>query len=145
MSDATLGLPRQLTKIYGLHDVGFRRLNTPVNDVFRVTSSTGEFALKLYHRNRTAEAVEWEADLVAYLHARGAPVVRPIRGRDGYLEHLVVEGRERLTVLFTWAPGAKPTPGLQTYRLLGEAAARIHHVADGLPPRHRGRSTTRLS
>jgi hypothetical protein len=56
-----VGLPRQLTEIYGLHDVGFRRLNTPVNDVFRVTSSTGEFALKLYHRNRTAEAVEWEA------------------------------------------------------------------------------------
>jgi hypothetical protein len=27
-------------------------------------------------------------------------------------------------VLFTWAPGAKPTPGLRTYRLLGEAAAR---------------------
>jgi Ser/Thr protein kinase RdoA (MazF antagonist) len=69
---------------YGLHDVGLRRLNTPVNDVFRVTSSTGDFALKLYHRNRTAEAVEWEADLVAYLHAHGAPVVRPIGGRDGY-------------------------------------------------------------
>lgn len=34
-------------------------------------------------------------------------------------------------VLFTWAPGAKPTPGLRTYRLLGEAAARVHHVAEG--------------
>jgi hypothetical protein len=29
MSDATLGLPRQLAKIYRLHDVGFGRLNTP--------------------------------------------------------------------------------------------------------------------
>jgi hypothetical protein len=77
-SDA-LGLARQLARYYGLHDVGLRRLNTPVNDVFRVMSSTGEFALKLYHRNRTAEAVEWEADLVAYLLE---PSAQPMKRRS---------------------------------------------------------------
>jgi Ser/Thr protein kinase RdoA (MazF antagonist) len=124
----------QLASRYKLHDVGLRHLGTPVNDVFAVTAAEGEFALKLYHRNRITNAVQWEIDLLIHLHCRGAPVARPIRGEAGYLERLTVDGQQHVAVLFTWAAGSKPIPGYQTYGLLGEAAARIHRAADGFTP-----------
>jgi Ser/Thr protein kinase RdoA (MazF antagonist) len=122
---------RQVTGRYNLHGVGVRHLGTPVNDVVAVAAAEGEFALKLYHRNRTPKAVQWEIDLLIHLHRCGAPVVQPVRGRNGYLEDLTVDGRPRVAVLFTWAAGAKPAPDYETYGLLGEAAARIHRAADG--------------
>jgi Ser/Thr protein kinase RdoA (MazF antagonist) len=124
-------LHRQLASRYSIHDIALTHLGTPVNDVTAVTASEGRFALKLYHRNRTPEAVEWEIDLLLHLGHGGAPVVQPNRGRNGYLERVTVDGQQRIAVLFTWAPGSKPGPGLETYRLLGEAAARIHRAADG--------------
>jgi Ser/Thr protein kinase RdoA (MazF antagonist) len=127
-------LASQLAGRYQLHDVELRQLATPVNDVVAVTAAEGDFALKLYHRNRTREAVEWEVNLLIHLHSGGAPVVQPIFGKDGYLEHFELDGRQRIAVLFGWAPGSKPVPGDKTYGLLGEAAGRIHRAADGFPP-----------
>jgi Ser/Thr protein kinase RdoA (MazF antagonist) len=111
MLAAEVDLARQLARRYKLHDVGLRHLGTPVNDIFAVTSAEREFALKLYHRNRTLKAVQWEIDLLIHLHRRGAPVGQPIRGRDGHLEHRTVDGQQHVAVLFTWAAGSKPTPG----------------------------------
>jgi Ser/Thr protein kinase RdoA (MazF antagonist) len=130
----TLDLGRQVTGRYNLHGVRLRHVDTLVNDVVAVVAAEGEFALKLYHRNRTPTAVQWEIDLLLHLHRWGAPVVQPIRGRNGYLEDLTIDGQQRVAVLFTWAAGTKPTPGYETYRLLGEAAARIHRAADGFAP-----------
>jgi Ser/Thr protein kinase RdoA (MazF antagonist) len=92
---------RQLASRYQLHEVRMRHLGTPVNDVFAVTSAEGEFALKLYHRNRTPSAVQWEIDLLTHLHNRWAPVVQPIRGRNGYLEQL----RSSAAYLQAWLAG----------------------------------------
>jgi Ser/Thr protein kinase RdoA (MazF antagonist) len=127
-------LVRQLTGRYQLHRVRLRHLGTPVNDVVAVTATEGHFALKLYHRNRTAEAVQWEVDLLIHLRRGGAPVVQPIPGRNSYVEHIQVDEEQRIAVLFGWAPGAKPAPGRETYQLLGEAAARIHRAAEGFAP-----------
>jgi len=127
-------LARELTERYELHDVELIDLGAPVNDVMAVAAVEGEFALKLYHRGRTRQAVQWEVDLLIHLHRRGAPVAQPVRGRGGYLQSFDVNGQRRVAVLFAWAPGAKPAPGDETYRLLGEAAARIHSAADGFDP-----------
>ena len=102
-----------------------------MNDVIAVSSEADEFALKLYHRNRVPEAVQWEVDLLIHLHRGGAPVVQPIRGRNGYVEQFTVDGQPRVAVLTSWAPGFKPVPVGETYGLLGEAAARIHRAAEG--------------
>jgi Ser/Thr protein kinase RdoA (MazF antagonist) len=134
MIAAEVDLARHVARRYKLHDVGLRHLGTPVNDVFAVTSAEGEFALKLYHRNRTLTAVQWEIDLLIHLYRRGAPVVQPIHGRNGYLEHLTVDRQQYVAAFFTWAAGSKPTPGDETYGLLGEAAARIHRAADSFAP-----------
>src|SRR5687768_10160505 len=48
-------LARQLASRYDLQNIGLRQLSTPVNDVIAVYSDAGEFALKLYHRNRGPE------------------------------------------------------------------------------------------
>lgn len=118
---------------YSLHDVQLTRLDTLVNDVFSVSATEGRFAFKVYHRNRTPAAVGWEVELVDALRRGAAPVVQPVAGRDGYLQPLRVSGEERVAVLFSWAPGAKPTPSDQTYISLGQAAARIHRAAKGFP------------
>ena len=99
-----------------------------------VVAAEGEYALRLYHGNRTLPAVQWEVDLLIHLHRQGAPVVPPICGRNGDLAEFTVDGRQRAAVLFALAPGVKPASGHQTYRVLGEAAGRIHRAADGFAP-----------
>ena len=96
MTTWVLGLARELTERYQLHEVGLTDLGALVNDVVAVSAAEGEFALKVYHRNRTLSAVQWEVDLLIHLHRRGAPVVPPIRGRNGYLEDFTVEGQQRV-------------------------------------------------
>jgi Ser/Thr protein kinase RdoA (MazF antagonist) len=41
-----------------------------------------------------------------------------------------LDGRDRVAVLFEWAPGSKPASERDTYTLLGKAAAQIHQAAD---------------
>ncbi len=134
MTTRVMALAGELIERYQLHDVGLVDLGALVNDVVAVTAAEGEFALKLYQRTRTLQAVQWEVDLLIHLHRRGTPVAQPVRGRNGYLQGFDLDGQQRVAVLFAWAPGAKPAPSHQTYRLLGEAAARIHCAADGFPP-----------
>jgi Ser/Thr protein kinase RdoA (MazF antagonist) len=107
-----------------------KRLSTPVNDVFVVETSTGRFALKLYHSKRTLEQVQWEVDLLLHLRHRHAPVVAPVPGRHGQVEVLTVGEASRVAVLYEWAPGEKPSPTPAVYGLLGAAAARVHAAAD---------------
>ncbi|GLV60850.1 hypothetical protein KDH_76690 [Dictyobacter sp. S3.2.2.5] len=125
-----MDLEQQIVNQFGLSAVICEPLNTPTNDVIAVTTRTGRFALKIYHLQRTPDEVQWEVDLVTHLMRNGAPVARPVRGRHGYVEGLRVDGRDRVAVLFEWAPGEKPAPTRDTYALLGKAAARIHRAAD---------------
>ena len=65
-------LADQATDHYRLHNVELTQQGSPVNDVLAVTSVEGNFVLKLYHRNRTPTAVQWEVDLRISLSAWGA-------------------------------------------------------------------------
>lgn len=123
-------LEAQLSEHYSLTDTVCEDLHTPTNDVIAVTTAQDKFALKLYHAKSRPAEVQWELDLVAHLLQNGAPVVKPIPGHHGYLETFVVDGQERVTALFEWAPGEKPKPERDTYVLLGKAAAQIHQAAD---------------
>jgi Ser/Thr protein kinase RdoA (MazF antagonist) len=125
-----MNLEQQIENHFGVSDVICEPLNTPTNDVLAVTTPTGRFALKLYHLQRTAAEVQWEVDLIISLIRKGAPVAKPVRGTHGYAEPLRVDGRDRVAVLFEWAPGSKPAPERDSYTLLGKAAAQIHQAAD---------------
>jgi Ser/Thr protein kinase RdoA (MazF antagonist) len=123
-------LERRLEHRFGLREVSCRHLKTPVNDVFAVATSTGMFALKLYHANRTAADVQWEIDLVRHIADDGAPVALPVAARGEHLHRFSTTAGRRLGVLFEWAPGEKPAPARDTYLLLGRAAALTHRAAD---------------
>lgn len=125
-------LERQLIDYYGLANPSFKILNTLANYAIEVTAQTGHFALKIYNpASRKAAEVQWEIDLTLHLIEHGAPVAKPVAGKNGdYLQSFVVDGKDLTAVLFEWAPGEKPKPELSTYVLIGKAAAIIHEAAD---------------
>lgn len=124
-------LEEQIKDFYGLVDVSCERLDTPTNDVEVVTAGSRKFALKIYNTgSRGPKEVAWEMALTHHLVEKGAPVVKPIEGRDGYIGEFEVDGQSRAAVLFEWVPGEKPKPERSTYVLLGRAAAQIHAAAD---------------
>jgi Ser/Thr protein kinase RdoA (MazF antagonist) len=121
----------QLKEQYGLSDARCTDLNTIANDAIEVTAPAGHFALKLYNpASRTKSEVQWEIDLTLHLIEKGAPIAKPLPGKDGYLQSFTTHNQERVAVLFEWAPGQKPQADPSTYVLLGNAAARIHQAAD---------------
>lgn len=126
-----MNLAEQVKEAYGLDNPICKNLNTLANDAFEVTSTTGRFALKIYHiAARVKTEIQWEIDLTLHLVTNGAPVVHPVAGKDGsYLQTFTIDGQSRVAVLFEWALGEKPQPDLSTYELLGQAAARIHTAA----------------
>ncbi|MDP2788980.1 MAG: phosphotransferase [bacterium] len=125
-----LNIQKHLEKHFGLHNVVCENLNTSTNDIFLVTTPTDRFALKLYNpQSRTVADVQWELELIIHLIKNGVPVVKPISGKNGYVETFVVDGQDRAAVLFEWARGEKPKPTKDTYKLLGKAAAQIHQAA----------------
>lgn len=68
---------------YGLEDTTCKNLNTLANYTVEVMSPSGHFALKIYNpASRTAKEVQWEIDLTLHLIENGAPVVKPIAGKD---------------------------------------------------------------
>lgn len=126
-----MNLEQQIEHHFGLSSAVCEPLNTPTNDIVAVTTPTGRFALKIYNpQSRTFADVQWELDFIVHLMRNGAPVAKPVAGKQGYVETLRVDGRERVAALFEWAPGMKPAPERSVYTLLGQAAALIHQAAD---------------
>lgn len=126
-----MDIKEQIENLFGLRDVVCENLNTPTNDIFSVTTPTGRFALKLYNpQSRNVADVQWELELLTHLTKNGAPVVKAFPGKNGYVETFVLDGQDRAAVLYEWAKGEKPMPSEDTYKLLGNAAAKIHLAAD---------------
>jgi Ser/Thr protein kinase RdoA (MazF antagonist) len=131
MDDMSLiDLKKQFASYYGLRDVVFENLNTPVNDILIATTPKGMFAFKLYHKCRNASDVQWEVYLIVHLINNGVPAVKPLAGDNGYVGSFSINGQDRIGVLSEWAVGGKPKPDHSTYFLLGKVAAQIHQAAD---------------
>lgn len=127
----------QLAQAYGLTGMACADLNIAVNDVLRIVSSQGEFALKLYNiKSRNRQNVAWEMDLLQHLKNHNIPVSAPISGINGFLQEFHYQGEPRIGALFPWAAGSKPAPSPATYRILGEAAAQTHSAADSFTSSH---------
>jgi len=119
----------QLLNAYDLKNPVCKDLATPTNDVVQVMAGNTHFALKLYTVTARDE-IQWEIDLILHLLKHDVPVVHPVRGKTSYLNTFVVNGEERIGVLFEWAAGEKPKESSATYALIGKAAAQIHQAAD---------------
>ncbi len=125
-------IANQLQELYGLENVICKSLGTLANYAIEVTSPSGHFALKIYNpASRTTSEVQWKIDLTLHLIKNGAPVARLVAGKNGkHTQTFATEDQDVMAVLFEWAAGEKPKPELNTYVLIGEAAARIHNAAD---------------
>ena len=124
---------------YGLDVQGCVLLRTLVNDVYRIDTPAGPYALKLYGPRRGRHA-EWEVRLAAHVAAGGVDVARGVPLADGRLagQALMPEGA-RVHTLWEWAAGTHaPRPfDDDLYRRFGAAVARFHAAADDLAPAHR--------
>lgn len=126
-----MSIEQQLENFFDLRNPICKNLNTLANDCYEVKTSDAHFALKLYNAaSRTFMDVRWEIDLTLHLIKNGAPVAKPVAGKDGYIATLTVNGEDRVAVLFEWGAGEKPKAEYSTYVLLGKAAALIHKAAD---------------
>jgi Ser/Thr protein kinase RdoA (MazF antagonist) len=125
-------IAEQLEVRFGLDNTTSKNLNTLANYAVEVMSPAGHFALKIYNpASRTVAEVQWEIDLTLHLIKNGAPVTKPVAGKnDEYVQTFVLDGQDLTAVLFEWVAGEKPKPELSTYTLIGQAAAQIHNAAD---------------
>lgn len=111
-----------------------------VNDVYRVDTVTGPFALKIYrHGGWSPDEVAWEQGLISHAAEAGAPVVAPVALSDGRLagEAPYPEG-VRPFALSPWVPGRKPRPPFtdEVYRAFGEVIGQFHAAGDTFRSAH---------
>jgi Ser/Thr protein kinase RdoA (MazF antagonist) len=124
-----------LAEVYALPFTGCSLVRSLVNDVYRVTTPTGAFVLKLYAGRPVAD-IRWEAGLSGHLLGQVAtPPVQPLA--DGATTGVLAlpEG-DRPFVLTAFVDGRKPQPpfGDELYREFGELIARFHLAAATYTP-----------
>jgi Ser/Thr protein kinase RdoA (MazF antagonist) len=101
-----------------------------INDVFRVTTDQGTYALRVYRAGwRTASDIAFELDALDHLHAADVPVHVPLRTLHGN-SVWAVEAPEglRYVVCFPWLQGH--APNRTGYRQLGQLVATIHDATE---------------
>lgn len=60
----TANLKNQIESLFGLQNIHMEQLDIPVNDVIKITTPSGTFALKIYNtQSRTVKDVRWELGL----------------------------------------------------------------------------------
>lgn len=104
-----------------------------VNDVYRVTATDGDYALKLYRHDRwRLSELKWEQELVASLYGTGVPVPQVVPTKTG--EHIgKVQAPEgvRGFALTEYVSGSKPSVHIdgELYRRFGDLVGRFHQRA----------------
>jgi Ser/Thr protein kinase RdoA (MazF antagonist) len=125
-------LGAEVAAAYQIDVTGCTLLRTLVNDVYRIDTPTGPYALKLYGPGRQARAAV-EVGLAAHVAARGVDIARGVPLADGRAagDVLMAEGLRAYT-MWQWAPGTHaPQPfGEGLYRRFGIAVAGFHAAAD---------------
>ncbi|MDN5724694.1 MAG: phosphotransferase [Propionibacteriales bacterium] len=125
---------------YALAPAQATLVRTFVNDVYRIDTEQGPYALKLYGHGRwSADEVRWEQSLAHELDAAGVPVAGDVAlcGGDSVGILTAPEG-ERPFALTTWVPGEKPQPPWSDvlYAAVGAALARFHAAVDAFDCEH---------
>ncbi|MBW4626215.1 MAG: phosphotransferase [Brasilonema octagenarum HA4186-MV1] len=105
-----------------------------LNDTYLVETDQQRYILRVYRRGwRNKQEIDFELELLAFLHEQKQSVAYPIVRKDGVLttEIAAPEGT-RYVAVFSYAAGHavnEKLDGIQSYRL-GEALAKIHQTLD---------------
>ncbi len=104
------------------------------NDVYRVDTTVGSYALKVYGAGRwTPDEVRWEQQLARHLTGAGVPIAAAVPSSDGdTVAILSAPEGDRPVALVEWVPGEKPRPPWtdDLYGKVGTLLAQLHGAAD---------------
>lgn len=105
-----------------------------LNDTYLVETEQDKYILRVYRRGwRTKQEIDFELELLAFLHEHDMPIAYPITRIDnGFTKELVVPEGRRYAAVFSYAPGKAVNEKLNTRqsRCLGEMLAILHDVMD---------------
>ncbi|WP_375470295.1 phosphotransferase [uncultured Nostoc sp.] len=107
-----------------------------LNDTYLVTTERENYILRVYRRGwKNKEEIDFELELLAFLHEQNQPVAYPIARNEGtFTTELLAPEGVRYVAVFTYAPGRAVNDNLdgkQSY-ILGEVLANIHQALDKL-------------
>lgn len=105
-----------------------------LNDTYLVETESERYILRLYRWGwRTREEIDFELELLAFLHDRNQPVAYPIARADGsFTTEVAAPEGKRYAAVFSYAPGKavnEKLDGVQS-QYLGAVLANIHQTLD---------------
>ncbi|MEA5506253.1 phosphotransferase [Halotia wernerae UHCC 0503] len=103
-----------------------------LNDTYLVKTEGDNYILRVYRRSwHNKEEIDFELELLAFLHQQKQPIAYPIARKDGSFttEVFAPEG-VRYASIFTYAPGYAVNQKLNSKQssILGEVLAKIHQT-----------------
>lgn len=106
-----------------------------LNDTYLVEAEQGQqYILRVYcYGWRTLAAINFELELLNYLHNCGLPVAYPIaKTTGGFIEAIASPEGQRYAAVFSYAPGREVGKNINSEQSqrLGEVVARIHQKLD---------------
>jgi Ser/Thr protein kinase RdoA (MazF antagonist) len=109
-----------------------------LSDVYLVETTTTQYILRVSHHHwRSGADIQFELELLDFLHQNYLPVAYPLRTREGNLLVTIhaLEG-DRYAALFPYAPGTIPLGDLNLTQsnILGETLAKIHQTTFSFKP-----------
>ncbi len=106
--------------------------NRGLSDVYIVETQTQRYILRVSHCHwRSCSDIDFELELLDFLHQRQLPVAYPLRTKQGQLSiELHAPEGNRYAALFTFAPGRVALGDLNPTQSqkLGETVAKIHQA-----------------
>lgn len=134
---STLATNALVSRVLSCYEIGAvsdcRFWHRGLSDVYLVTTQAAQYVLRVSHCHWRSQAdIDFELELLDFLHQYEIPVAYPLRTTDGRLaiEIDALEGK-RYAALFIYAPGTVALGDLspsQSYKL-GETIARLHQVS----------------
>lgn len=105
-----------------------------LNDTYLVEAETENYILRIYCLGwRNKQEIDFELELLEFLHQQNQPVAYPIARQDGgFTTEIFAPEGTRYAAVFTYAPGHAVEEKLdhqQSY-LLGKTLANIHQISN---------------
>lgn len=104
-----------------------------LNDTYLVETEQERYILRVYRKGwRTKKEIDFELELLEFLHNKNLPVAYPIKREDGFTTEIAAPEGKRYAAIFSYAPGIAVNEKLdreQSHRL-GQVLAIIHQNLD---------------
>lgn len=105
-----------------------------LNDTYLVETEQERYILRVYRRKwKTKEEIDFELEVLTFLHSQNQPVAYPIEREDGnFTTEIAAPEGKRYAALFSYAPGRAVNEKLDSKQSqrLGEVLAIIHQTLD---------------